>query len=427
LGACQRQINYLKLKTSKPKDNQQEHVQKTKTNKSQSSCKDSWMVKLILLGLLAGAFFSSTFILNELMSDAGGHWFWSASLRYIFMWLMITVIISIQHGFGRIKELATIFRQHWGFWCITGSIGFGVFYTGICYAGDHVAGWVVAATFMFTVVTSLLVLLAFGQRFDKKFIIYAFLVFAGVVLVNASEGLRASALADANSVPMLDMILYGALPALVAAFSYPIGNQLVWQVSHNSRKHSAEQQQAREIAANKNNIADNQPVISEAYDLSTATYDATDAYVSESHQPTNTTTTEPTSALQNLIARIPAIETTLLQNAFNKVWLMTLGSLPFWLILGMIVRPAPPDTAQIFNTLLVALLAGVAATSIFLYAREQAVTSSEVAGVDSTQASEVIFALIGGILLLNNAIPSALGLTGIALIMLGLILFAKDG
>ena len=51
------------------------------------------MVKLILLGLLAGAFFSSTFILNELMSNAGGHWFWSASLRYIFMWLIITAII----------------------------------------------------------------------------------------------------------------------------------------------------------------------------------------------------------------------------------------------------------------------------------------------------------------------------------------------
>ncbi|HAR75381.1 MAG TPA: hypothetical protein DCR60_04020, partial [Psychrobacter sp.] len=77
--------------------------------------------------------------------------------------------------------------------------------------------------------------------------------------------------------------------------------------------------------------------------------------------------------------------------------------------------------------LLVAVLAGVAATSIFLYAREQAVTSSEVAGVDSTQASEVIFALIGGMLLLNNTLPSTLGLVGIALIILGLILFAKDG
>lgn len=391
------------------------------------------MVKLILLGLLAGAFFSSTFILNELMSDAGGHWFWSASLRYVFMWLIITVLISMQHGFGRIKELAAIFRQHWGFWCITGSIGFGVFYTGICYAGDHVAGWVVAATFMFTVVTSLLVLLAFGQRFDKKFIVYALLVFIGVVLVNVSEGLRASALTDIDGAPMAEMLLYGALPALVAAFSYPIGNQLVWQVSHNSRKHNAlkdeaELQQAREIkkpdSEQSHHENTNQPLISEAYDLAAAS-SAADSNVALN--ASSAIHAKPTSALQDLIARIPAIETTLLQNAFNKVWLMTLGSLPFWLILGLLVRPELPKTTQLFNTLLVALLAGVAATSIFLYAREQAVTSSEVAGVDSTQASEVIFALIGGILLLNNAIPSAMGLAGIGLIMLGLILFAKDG
>ena len=393
------------------------------------------MVKLILLGLLAGAFFSSTFILNELMSNAGGHWFWSASLRYIFMWLIITAIIILQHGFGRIQALTTIFRQHWGFWCLTGSIGFGLFYTGICYAGDHVAGWVVAATFMFTVVTSLIVLMAFGQRFDKKFIIYAFLVFIGVVLVNVSEGLRASALADIDSAPMAEMLLYGALPALIAAFSYPIGNQLVWQVSHNSRKHnsrihSEKLQQAREADSkphnNKNhNVDANQALISEAFDLSTAINSAADNSMTLKTNPT--IEAKPSSTLQNLMARIPAIETTLLQNAFNKIWLMTLGSLPFWVILGVLIHPEPPATTQIFNTLLVALLAGVAATSIFLYAREQAVTSSEVAGVDSTQASEVIFALIGGILLLNNTLPSALGLVGIGLIMLGLILFAKDG
>lgn len=393
------------------------------------------MVKLILLGLLAGAFFSSTFILNELMSNAGGHWFWSASLRYIFMWLIITAIIILQHGFARIKELALIFRQHWGFWCLTGSIGFGLFYTGICYAGDHVAGWVVAATFMFTVVTSLIVLMAFGQRFDKKFIIYAFLVFIGVVLVNVSEGLSASALADIDSAPMAEMLLYGALPALIAAFSYPIGNQLVWQVSHNSRKHnfrkhSEKLQPAREADSKLHNNKDynvdaNQALISEAYDLSAALNSAADNSMTLKTNPT--IEAKPANTLQNLIARIPAIETTLLQNAFNKIWLMTLGSLPFWVILGVLIHPEPPATTQIFNTLLVALLAGVAATSIFLYAREQAVTSSEVAGVDSTQASEVIFALIGGILLLNNTLPSALGLVGIGLIMLGLILFAKDG
>ncbi|MGO3896319.1 MAG: multidrug resistance efflux transporter family protein [Psychrobacter sp.] len=377
------------------------------------------MVKLILLGLLSGAFFSSTFILNELMSAAGGHWFWSASLRYVFMWLMLTAIIVMQHGFGRIRELATIFRQHWGFWCVTGSIGFGIFYTGICYAADHAAGWVVAATFMFTVVASLLVLLVFGQRFDKKFIAYALLVFFGVVLVNISEGIHAASVLGADAVPMTDMLLYGALPALVAAFSYPIGNQLVWQVSYNAKNKNTE---LAATAQASHQIAENELPPLSAID---------------SHYPadtdSNTHTTEsvsaelPPSLLQNLIAKIPAIQTTLLQDAFNKVWLMTLGSVPFWLVLGIVVHPELPDTKQVFNTLLVALLAGVAATSIFLYAREKAETSSEVAGVDATQASEVIFALIGGMLLLNSSLPSMMGLIGIALIIIGLILFAKDG
>ena len=364
------------------------------------------MVKLILLGLLAGALFSSTFILNEFMSAAGGDWFWSASLRYIFMWLMLTLIIALQHGFGRVKELMAIFRTHWGFWCVTGGVGFGLFYTGICFAGDHVAGWVVAATFMFTVVTSLLVLVAFGQRFDKKFIIYALLVFLGVVLVNVSEGIRATAL-DVAATPMREMILFGALPALVAAFCYPIGNQLVWQVSYNSRQHTAALR-----AAHDNN---DKPLNADTIQSNKAVH------------ANNQASSPPKTLLQSLIAKIPAIDTDLLQNAFNKVWLMSLGSLPFWLVLGIIVRPESPSSSQIFSTLLVALLAGVGATSIFLFARERAQTSSEVAGVDSTQASEVVFALIGGILLLGNAIPSAMGLSGIGLIILGLILFAKDG
>lgn len=369
------------------------------------------MVKLILLGLLAGALFSSTFILNEAMSSAGGHWFWSASLRYLFMWLILSLIIVVPHGFGRIKALSAIFAQHWRFWCLTGSIGFGVFYTGICYAGDHVAGWVVAATFMFTVVTSLLVLLAFGQRFDKKFIFYAILVFIGVVLVNVSEGLRATATAAVATTSMSEMLLFGALPALLAAFCYPIGNQLVWQVSYNSRQRMAAE-----------------PVLTVAANDAADTNDFTTPTISlpYSHEPV-AKIEQQSSKLQKLISRIPAIETDLLQNAFNKVWLMSLGSLPFWLLLGIIVRPEAPSSSQLFNTLLVALLAGVGATSIFLYAREKAVTSSEVAGVDSTQASEVIFALMGGMLFLSNDLPSVMGLVGIALIILGLILFAKDG
>ena len=43
------------------------------------------MLRLMLLGLAAGMFFSATFILNRAMSLEGGHWYWSAALRYAYM------------------------------------------------------------------------------------------------------------------------------------------------------------------------------------------------------------------------------------------------------------------------------------------------------------------------------------------------------
>lgn len=193
------------------------------------------MVRLILITLIASAFFSSTYILNELMSNSGGHWFWSSSLRYLFMLIILTVMIGLQHGPLRLQQLWVSFKDHWVFWTLTGSIGFGVFYAGLCYAADHVSGWVVAATFMFTVVASLFVLMAFGHKFEKKLILYALLVLIGVILVNVSEALSmpTGAIMD---IPLTTVLVYGALPCIIASFSYPIGSQLVWQASYNSRQ-----------------------------------------------------------------------------------------------------------------------------------------------------------------------------------------------
>lgn len=348
------------------------------------------MLKLIVLGLIAGIFFSSTFVLNELMSDAGGHWYWSASLRYLFMFILLSIYIASRYGTARLVELADIFSNYWQFWCITGGIGFGLFYAGICYAGDHASGWVVASTFMFTVVASLFVLAAFGQRFHKRVVAFAVMIFVGVVFVNLSEATHAKQLAETSQhiantdqtiPPLLNSIIYGALPALVAAFSYPFGNQLVWQASQNAKQQNS---------------------------------------------PLNDTNVHNLS--HNVLQRnIPTIDTMLLNNAFNKIWLMTLGSFPLWLLLGVTLRPPLPSNSQVFNTFLVALLSGVIATGIFLYAREQANTSQEVAGVDATQASEVIFALIGGMLLLGTPLPSLIGIFGIVLIVFGLVLFARFG
>ncbi|SJM72790.1 multidrug resistance efflux transporter family protein [Psychrobacter piechaudii] len=388
------------------------------------------MVRLILITLIASAFFSSTYILNELMSNSGGHWFWSSSLRYLFMLIILTVMIGLQHGPLRLQQLWVIFKDHWVFWTLTGSIGFGVFYAGLCYAADHVSGWVVAATFMFTVVASLFVLMAFGHKFEKKLILYALLVLIGVILVNVSEALSmpTGAIMD---IPLTTVLVYGALPCIIASFSYPIGSQLVWQASYNSRQlNVVEITKAKSARRSKDQIYwDN-----EGFDAFEALTTISPRIVSlemddyiDTDSPVPKVEQLPKSRLEALVAKIPTIPTNLLSNSFNKVWLMTMGSLPFWLILGLFIQPKLPDFSQVTNTLLVAFLSGVIATSIFLFARERAETSSEVAGVDATQASEVIFALVGGMVFLNNPMPSVLGIAGIAIIMIGLILFAKNG
>jgi len=73
----------------------------------------------------------------------------------------------------------------------------------------------------------------------------------------------------------------------------------------------------------------------------------------------------------------------------------------------------------------VALLSGVFATGIFLFTRNLASDSNELAGVDATQSSEVIFALLGGILFLESEVPGIESMTGLMLILIGLTFFVK--
>ena len=307
------------------------------------------MIKLISLGILSGAFFSTTFILNEIMSLEGGHWVWSASLRYVFMAIFLTIIILFSGGVKQLQGVLKLFYLHWQFWIIAGSIGFGGFYALICFSADFSPGWVIAATWQFTVVASLFIFMLFGRSFPKRIWFFSLLIFAGVALVNLSH------------IEEFDLkaLLLGGLPVLVAAFCYPFGNQLVWE------------------AKNGNN------------------------------------------------EKLPSIKSPLLNNALNKVLLMTLGSFPLWAVVVLVTHPPAPSSSQVLNTSLVALFSGVFATSIFLFARNLASNSNELAGVDATQSSEVIFALLGGVVFLKSEIPNIESVMGLVLILVGLVFFVK--
>ncbi len=305
-------------------------------------------MKIILTGVLAALFFSTTFVLNRAMSLDGGHWVWSASLRYFWMLVFLFVGLGL---FRRDLLLRSIrlYLKHWKFWTLAGGVGFGVFYALITFSASYSPGWVVAATWQTTILATPLVLLGFGKRVPLRAILLTLIIFAGVLLINI-ERMESSS---------LSAVLLGAIPVFVAAFAYPFGNQLVWEARNGG------------------------------------------------------------SSL------IPSLDDPTMDDPFCRVLLLTLGSIPLWAGLILISHPPMPQTGQIFNTALVALFSGIAATSLFLYARHKARTAAELAAADCTQSMEVLFSLAGEVILLHGTLPGILGWSGIAMTMLGLVLYLR--
>jgi drug/metabolite transporter (DMT)-like permease len=121
--------------------------------------------------------------------------------------------------------------------------------------------------------------------------------------------------------------------------------------------------------------------------------------------------------------RIPRLDQPALDMGRAPTLLLTLGSMPFWLVLAAVVRPPEPSPDQVVQCALVALLAGAVATSLFLRARSLAQNAYELAATDATQSLEVVFSLLGETLLLGGAWPGPLGCCGIALALIGLTLY----
>jgi drug/metabolite transporter (DMT)-like permease len=303
---------------------------------------------LLVIGLLAALFFSATFLINRSISLEGGHWYWSGSLRYFYTLLFLGVGLVFFRGLSYAYLVAKEFFAHFAFWTLAGSIGFGSFYAFLCFAADFSPAWVVATTWQITIIASLFVLFLFGQKLPKSIWFFTFVIFIGISCVNLSH----------FDISNYQALLLGFLPVLVAAISYPLGNQLVWQ--------------AKKIRL---------------------------LFGDESAK--------------------------LLNNAFVKVFLLTLGSYPVWIGLAIFVDVGIPSTGQFMSVALVSLLSGVIATSLFLYARNKANTPSKLMLVDATQSGEVVFALLGEILFLGAVLPNLMGLFGIVITIISLVAIVK--
>ena len=112
-------------------------------------------------------------------------------------------------------------------------------------------------------------------------------------------------------------------------------------------------------------------------------------------------------------------------DAYQRVLGMTLASLPFWFILSLygLFTVGVPSIEQTTQSLLVAISSGVLATVLFFQATDLVRGNMQkLAAVEATQSLEVLFTVVGEVLLLSTAFPSLLSWTGMFIIVIGMIL-----
>jgi drug/metabolite transporter (DMT)-like permease len=291
------------------------------------------------LGILSALFFAATFVLNRLMSVQGGHWIWSASLRFFWMFPMLLLLVfSRKNLIPLLQEM----KRNIGQWVLWSTIGFGLFYAPLTFAAAYGPSWLVASTWQITIVAGMCLSPIINKTSYKKTIsgealAFSFIILLGIVIMQISQ---------AKSISTQELML-GTIPVLVAAFAYPLGNRKMMQVSDGKL------------------------------------------------------------------------------NALQRTLGMTIASLPFWIFLsiyGISINETPSES-QLYQTLIVAICSGVIATVLFFMATDKVRKDEKaLASVEATQSGEVLFALLGEILLLKTHLPNIYSIIGILLVLIGMML-----
>lgn len=290
-------------------------------------------MKGFILGIISALFFSLTFILNEVISSTQGNFLWTASLRYIFMLIILFIILLTKKQVSEVYKHILEFPKEWIFWS---TIGFGFFYLPLCFASTYGEGWLVASTWQITIVAGALMTPFISKnRFPIKFLKLSLVIILGIFIIQFEN----------FKVISFKSGLMGVIPVFIGAFAYPLGNR----------------------------------------------------------------------KMMNLVGE----RLTALQRVFG----MTLCSLPFWIIVSIygFFSSGYPKYNQILSSMLVALFSGVIATTLFFKATDlNKNCPNRLAVIEATQATEIVFTIIGGVLL-GNSLPSILSIVGIILIVIGII------
>ena len=170
----------------------------------------------IALSLLSALFFTATYVFNRAAAVDGGHWAWTASLRYLFV---LPLLLPLMPWQGGIAPVTKAMRAAPGAWLLWSGIGFVLFYMLLSYAAASGPSWLIAASFQTTVVAGMLCApLLYNDaraRIPRAALGVGVLIIAGVLLMQFGH---ARGTLDAKG--------WIALLCVVAsAFAYPLGNR----------------------------------------------------------------------------------------------------------------------------------------------------------------------------------------------------------
>ncbi|TKI68056.1 multidrug resistance efflux transporter family protein [Lysinibacillus mangiferihumi] len=112
-------------------------------------------------------------------------------------------------------------------------------------------------------------------------------------------------------------------------------------------------------------------------------------------------------------------------DTFQRVLGMTIASMPTWIIMALyaVLTVGLPSLNQVLQSLLVGISSGVIATILFFIATDRVREhQGKLAAVEATQSTEILFVIIGEVLLLNIAFPDPIALAGLGIIIVGMLL-----
>lgn len=297
-------------------------------------------LRAIIWGITASLFLSSTFIINSLISGAGGHWAWTAALRSIFLipilGLVVFVAKQLRSTIAAIRQAPWIFLK-WGI------IGFGCLYTSLALASLWSPGWMVAATFQINILAGILLAPVIypdeRKKIPRRSLIISVIILLGVFIMQFEKLTELHSVG--NTILSFFIVLAGAI-------SWPLGNRRLMV--------DLEQKGIR-------------------------------------------------------------------LNALQRVLGMSVGCLPLLIILSVIgfTEAGAPTWAQSESSFLSALFSGFLG-GVGFYQATQIVSKNTVAlaAIEATQVFEILFTVIGEMVLQGAKLPGFYAQIGFVVIMMGI-------